>query len=238
MSSAPRTPRWLLLEAPRAWIAAASATVLTFLISTSLFAFTALPRGELMWLSLLMGWTSFALVHALFSWLAFRRLGGTALADALTVETHARANARGVLRTRVGRAIVSDSTPSWSVQLSLMALVGMGILVLNSSLRTPLLLAGGVLLVLASWISVWVMYAIQYARSDLATPSLAFPGGGERTFSDYLYVSLAVQSTFGTTDVAVETAALRRAVIAQGLVAFVFNTVIVAMLVSLLLAGL
>ena len=64
-----------------------------------------------------------------------------------------------------------------------------------------------------------------------------FPGGGERSFTDYLYFSLMVQTTFGATDVAVESPGMRRAVMTHGVVAFVFNTVIVAMLVSLLLSA-
>lgn len=56
-------------------------------------------------------------------------------------------------------------------------------------------------------------------------------------FSDYLYVGLMGQATFGTTDVAITSALLRRTMTAQSLVAFVFNTVVVAMLVSLMLGA-
>lgn len=43
--------------------------------------------------------------------------------------------------------------------------------------------------------------------------------------------------TFGTTDVSVTTRQMRRAMMVHALVAFAFNTVIIAILVSLLLAG-
>ena len=50
---------------------------------------------------------------------------------------------------------------------------------------------------------------------------------------DYLYFAIAVQSTFGTTDVNVTTRDIRRTVMVHNCLAFVFNSVIIALIVSL-----
>jgi len=92
------------------------------------------------------------------------------------------------------------------------------------------------LLVLAAWATMVVTYAADYARRQAVSPGLEFPGEPPTGFGDYLYFSAAVSTTFGTTDVTVTTRALRRVVTGHALVAFVFNTVIVGLLVSTLLA--
>ena len=92
------------------------------------------------------------------------------------------------------------------------------------------------LLVLAAWATMVVTYAADYARRQAVSPGLEFPGEQPTGFGDYLYFSVAVSTTFGTTDVTVATRALRRVVTGHALVAFVFNTVIVGLLVSTLLA--
>jgi uncharacterized membrane protein len=48
-------------------------------------------------------------------------------------------------------------------------------------------------MVVMSWANVAVTYALHYARLDLdgaESRLLGFPGVGQRTFSDYLYVAL------------------------------------------------
>jgi uncharacterized membrane protein len=92
------------------------------------------------------------------------------------------------------------------------------------------------LLVLAAWATMVVTYAADYARRQAVSPGLEFPGEPPTGFGDYLYLSTAVSTTFGTTDVTVRTRALRRVVTGHALIAFVFNTVVVGLLVSTLLA--
>ncbi|MDO5500840.1 MAG: DUF1345 domain-containing protein, partial [Propionibacteriaceae bacterium] len=60
-----------------------------------------------------------------------------------------------------------------------------------------------------------------------------------RTFSDYVYVAITVMSTFGVSDAAVCHPRLRRLVATHAFIAFLFNTTIIAVLVSLVvtLAG-
>ena len=53
-------------------------------------------------------------------------------------------------------------------------------------------------------------------------------------FSDYLYLAISCSATFGTTDTDIMTTAMRRTVSVHGIIAFFLNTVIIAVLLSLL----
>ena len=102
-----------------------------------------------------------------------------------------------------------------------------------------LLMAAGAGVVLAAWAMVVVTYALHYAHQDSGRAQLDFPvrPGAEAqppSFGDYAYFSIAVSTTFGTTDVTVTSTRMRRTVMGHTLVAFVFATVILGLLVSLL----
>lgn len=97
-----------------------------------------------------------------------------------------------------------------------------------------------VLLLASAWVSVAVTFAVAYLRADLRSGhrALDFPGDEPREASDYLYLALALSTTFGTTDVEVREAATRRRVAAHSVVAFAFNTIILAGVVSILVSAL
>jgi uncharacterized membrane protein len=78
-------------------------------------------------------------------------------------------------------------------------------------------------------------YALHYAQYDLAEPSLDFPGRRTNAFADYIYFSIAVATTFGATDVNIKKPETRRIVNLNVIVAFVYNSVIVALLASILI---
>lgn len=238
VTSPPGKLSWLHDEAKRAWVAVIPTMVITFTLST-VMGFTS--RGDVwqtMWQATLWGWASFAAAHALLTWVAFRGRTGSDLAAAVGLEEQRRRRAKGLMSIGWVRWLAgSESAPSWSVQLSLMALVGTGALLVNSSLRTPLLMLSAALLVAASWVNVWMMFAVQYARMDLKHPGLVFAGEGERSFTDYLYLALSAQTTFGPGDVVISTSDLRRTMMTNSVVAFLFNSVILAVLVSLILSG-
>ncbi len=89
--------------------------------------------------------------------------------------------------------------------------------------------------VVAAWLVVAVSYAVEYARTDLNDGGLDFPGHDELGYRDYLYLSLAISTTFGTTDVGVTSTAVRRLVSGHSLMAFIFNTLILALVVAALI---
>lgn len=186
--------------------------------------------------SLVVTWAVFALVHAFLTYRAHRWLGPAELRRAVIRAAVPEVTSRGLRGAWRRFANAGREAPSWSVQLSVVALLVVATILVTPSLRnsqTLLFFALG--MVAASWINVVVMYAVHYAGREQRDGGLEFPGEGPRTFSDYLYFALAVQTTFGTTDVTVTSSQFRRTVTAHAALAFVFNTVIVAMVISLLL---
>lgn len=110
-----------------------------------------------------------------------------------------------------------------------------GVSAFSGSTRAAL----AVLLVVVAWLTVLISFTIAYLAEDLQSggEALGFPdevSDVTRPLSDYLYLAVAVSSTFGTTDVDLHTSQVRRTAIVHGLVAFVFNTVVLAVVVSVI----
>ncbi|MFK4070349.1 DUF1345 domain-containing protein [Streptomyces sp. NPDC029674] len=91
-------------------------------------------------------------------------------------------------------------------------------------------------LVVVAWICVVVAFAVTFQADNLVENerALDFPGEQAPAWSDHVYFALAAMTTFGTTDVVVTSRDMRRTVAANTVIAFVFNTVTVAILVSAL----
>ncbi|OKI02606.1 hypothetical protein A6A06_16485 [Streptomyces sp. CB02923] len=91
-------------------------------------------------------------------------------------------------------------------------------------------------LVVVAWICVVVAFAVTFQADNLVENerALDFPGEDSPAWADYVYFALAAMTTFGTTDVNVTSRDMRRTVAANTVIAFVFNTVTVASLVSAL----
>lgn len=102
------------------------------------------------------------------------------------------------------------------------------------------------LLVLAtvcgSWLLLPVEFALAYAslyhRPGQATSGLQFPGDdGPPDYGDFLYFSITLAATAQTSDVGVSSRPMRRLVLLQTLLAFAFNTGVLALVINIL-AGL
>lgn len=98
----------------------------------------------------------------------------------------------------------------------------------------------GIVLVVVAWLTVAVSFTVAYLAEDLQSEgaAMAFPGTKDREWrplSDYAYVSVALSTTFGTTDVSLTTTEVRRTAMVHALVAFIFNSVVLAIVVSVLL---
>jgi uncharacterized membrane protein len=101
------------------------------------------------------------------------------------------------------------------------------------------LLAGATILL--SWTLAHSMFALHYAYAyygDVAAKrpvGLLFPGDSrEPDYWDFLYFSLVVGMTCQVSDVQVADRFWRRLVLAHGVVAFLFNTVVLALSINLL----
>lgn len=93
-------------------------------------------------------------------------------------------------------------------------------------------------LVVGAWFTVVLTYSVAYLMQDARSGhrELSFPGESERrSWTDYLYLSAGISTSFAATDVSVLTPRMRRTVTGHSILAFGFNTVVLAAVVSLLL---
>lgn len=92
-------------------------------------------------------------------------------------------------------------------------------------------------LIVVAWVSIVVSFAVTFHADDILErgKALDFPGTPDPKWSDYVYFAMAVMTTFGTTDVSVTSREMRLTVTVNAVLAFVFNTVTVAAVVSALL---
>lgn len=90
--------------------------------------------------------------------------------------------------------------------------------------------------ILGSWLFVNFAFALHYAhevyRTKLSMNALNFPNEKEPDYWDFLYFAMVLGTTFQTSDVEIRSRILRRTAMMQGIVAFLFNTAIIALSVS------
>ncbi len=95
--------------------------------------------------------------------------------------------------------------------------------------------------VAGSWLLLPVEFALAYAslyHRGAGPHGLEFPGNGELPdYSDFLYFSVTLAATSQTSDVAVSARPMRRLVLVQAVLSFVFNTGVLALTINVL-AGL
>jgi uncharacterized membrane protein len=92
-----------------------------------------------------------------------------------------------------------------------------------------------------SWLLAQTVFALRYAHEFYTRPSAAaeidagleFPGEARPDYWDFLYFSMVLGMTFQVSDVQITSRKLRRLATLQGLLGFVFNTVIIALTVNL-----
>ena len=97
--------------------------------------------------------------------------------------------------------------------------------------------------ILVSWLLVQVVFAVYYAHefhSERRQSSRGTGGGGLKfsgnavpDYFDFLYFSFVVGTTNQTSDTEVTSRAMRRVVMAHGLLSFFFNTMVIALTVNL-----
>lgn len=168
-------------------------------------------------------------LYQVLTWRVLARLRGPDLV------TYARHRKPG--RGRAGRRRRTAGTDQdWAASAALTALAAVLVIALVDPLRSSVVVVVlCVIDVVAGWVMVVFAYAVTYLRLDVESGGLDFPGTEQPVWRDYVYVSVQVSTTFATSDVTVTNTAMRGWVTSQTLIAFVFNTVIVALLVSVML---
>lgn len=97
----------------------------------------------------------------------------------------------------------------------------------------------GIVTTAVSWAFVHLLFALEYAcvyyaRDAKGAPvgGLDFPGDHQPNYVDFLYFSFVIGVACQTAEVSTLTRSMRKIVLAQGLIAFMFNTVILAATVN------
>ena len=136
------------------------------------------------------------------------------------------------------QASFAGTGPNIPAQWSGLAIGSVAVLVFSPDLlRQPWVLALSAAVVTTSWLVTVVSYSVHYARVAATVGGLTFPGDQGVVFWDCVYLATQVQTTFSSSDVTIETTLTRRIITGHTLVAFAFNTVIIALLIAVLFLG-
>lgn len=178
-------------------------------------------------------WILFCLFYSASTWRTFMAADGPTLAAWLQ-ETAVQRRSR-----QRSESLYGTGGPSGAVMLCVIALAAVLATVVLPELQDSLVTLGlTVVVVAASWCLLLVVYALHYARESVHVGGVAFPGHTEQDtpgFADFVYLAASVATGFAAADVEVRTTAMRREITIHALIAFAFNTVVVALLVSLLI---
>lgn len=143
------------------------------------------------------------------------------------------------------RADREDAGAALVLALSILAaIVSLGAITLelhNIKASGGAMAFGGVALagvtILLSWFFVQVTFGLHYAHDYFAGPDdrkgLRFPGKGEPDYWDFLYFSFTIGAAAQTSDVSIEARRMRRFVLAHTIVAFLFNTGVLALAINI-----
>lgn len=131
-----------------------------------------------------------------------------------------------------------------AVSFCLLALAAVIAATLVRQLRgDPVVLSLAIAVVVTTWVLIVTVFALHYAREDAQFGGLRFgagkgPAGAEASspprFADYVALAIQISTAYTSADVTVTSTGLRRATITQTLVAFVFNSILIALVVSLI----
>lgn len=177
---------------------------------------------------------TFALLFGLYgptflalTWLAFRGLHGERLRAHLV---------RSDERSRVVRWALLAGPKSWATLVILAGIYSVVLLTTGEASRTPWLVGVCVVGVAGTWVLMVGVFAVEYMRSWAKHDSFVFPGDEQRTFRDFLYLSVQQSTTFSSSDVQIVRGAARGIAIAHSIVAFAYSTAIIAVFASLLIS--
>ncbi|TCD27323.1 DUF1345 domain-containing protein [Pedobacter psychrodurus] len=178
---------------------------------------------------IMLGWDVFCLILITLHWYMFFHTSAA--------ETHLKAKMQDETRGEIF-AIVVVSTFA-----GLLAVI---LLLINKDIE-PLDLVVAIAGMFLSWFLVHTTFSMRYAHLyyggdkkkhiDKKGAGLEFPGDDEPDFIDFAYFSFVLGMTFQVSDVEISSREIRRLSLLHSLIAFIFNTVIVALTINAL-AGL
>jgi uncharacterized membrane protein len=190
-------------------------------VATGIVAFSLLPGSLRLVTRVLIGWDTFVALYLLLVYTMMLRSGLSRI----------RRNA--VLQDD-GRFLILLVTA-----LGAFASIAAIVFELAGSHRSPVELGLATVTVVLSWAAVHTAFALHYAHDFYrgAKPGgLQFPSGDQHEKPDYwdfVYFSFVIGMTAQVSDVGITDKTIRRTATAHGIVSFVYNTALVALMVNI-----
>jgi hypothetical protein len=216
-------------DVSRGYLAVGITGALAFAIPFALVALGVDRYQVLLTGSLFIMWIVAATLLAVLPFLVMGHASGAELARWLSATTPPPGK-------RIWWSINGGGAVSWAVTGAGVAVGSVVGVSRDPDLRgEPFIIVLCILVVLCSLFVIITAYAVRYARENSVSPGLEFPSTPEPRLIDYLYLAIQVGTTFGGSDVEVTTSSMRRIVSVNSLISFAYNTVVIALLVSVLM---
>jgi len=147
-----------------------------------------------------------------------------------------------VARIRRRAALLDEDRSVFLILTAGAALASLGAVVaelgVKETSRVPAHLTLAVVTIALSWAFTHTIFALHYAHefyieNRYEDGGLAFPGKGQPDYWDFAYFSLVIGMTSQVSDVAVTAKAIRRTVLAHGVLSFFFNAALLALTVNI-----
>jgi uncharacterized membrane protein len=190
-------------------------------IAVGIAAFFFLPGSWRLVTRLLISWDIFVTLYLVLAYIMIFRCG------------IAHIRRRAVLQDD-GRFLILMVT-----SLGAFASIGAIVFELGASHRSVPELTLATVTIALSWAAVHTIFALHYAHDYYrrAKPGgLQFPSGDEHEHADYwdfVYFSFVIGMTAQVSDVGITDKTIRRTATAHGIISFVFNTALVALMVNI-----
>ncbi len=173
---------------------------------------------------LLAGWNAGILIYLVFLYSRFAR------ASARDIREHAASEDEG----RVAILVLTVAAALASIG-AIVAELGTG----QGGTRTAAQLILATVTIVLSWAFIHTIFAIHYAHEyygegrDGRHGGLVFPDDDQPDYWDFVYFSFVVGMTAQVSDVGITNKAIRRTATAHGVISFIFNTALVALMVNI-----
>jgi Protein of unknown function (DUF1345) len=177
----------------------------------------------------LVAWIGFAITYFVLGLHAFSRCDRPELVR--------RVLARPLPPSRLRRWLLAGGGGAgWPIVIAVIAFVTIITALFSRNQASDVVLALSVGTVITCWMVITFSFALLYARRDIEQGGLKFPGLHEPVFSDYNYLAIGCSATFGTTDTTIVSSAMRRLVSLHSVLGLIMNTVVVAVLLSIIVS--
>lgn len=168
---------------------------------------------------------------------SYLALGLHAFARCDRAELVRRVLARPLPASRFKRWLLAGGGGTgWPIVIASVAFFTIITAVLKRGQSTSLVLALAAFTVVTCWMVITFSFALQYARRDIEQGGLQFAGSSAPVFTDYNYLAIGCSATFGVTDTTVLSSSMRRVVSVHSVLGLLMNTVVVAVLLSIIVS--